>query len=322
MPGRITDVTGLRVGHAHDEQGRTGVTVLLCDPPAVGALDRRGAAVSTRQCDSLLPDHLLSRVDALVLAGGSAFGLDCAAGVMDELASRGIGMMTPYGPVPIVPTAVIFDLGFGSPNARPTAEMARQAARSAVVEFAEGSVGAGHGATVGKLLGISSAMKGGVGTASRRTERGLVVGALAVVNAWGDIVDPADCRIVAGARDPERPDQFLDAARHLGHGRTRPTSAFENTVLAVVAANAKLDKMAAGFVARMAQTGLARAVRPCHGPFDGDLVFALSLGEMSADLAVIGQMAADVLAEAVVRAVQLADGFGVLPDVRSMGAKV
>jgi L-aminopeptidase/D-esterase-like protein len=316
MAGRITEVAGLRVGHAQDEVGRTGVTVLRCDPPAVGAIDRRGAAVSTRQCDSLLPDHLLSRVDALVLAGGSAFGLDCAAGVMDELAARGVGMPTPYGPVPIVPTAVIFDLGFGSPSAHPTPDLARHALRTAAVEFAEGSVGAGHGATVGKLLGIRSAMKGGLGTASRHAERGLIVGALAVVNAWGDVYDCADNRIVAGARDPERPGLFLDAAAHLEQGRTRPQSAFENTVLAVVATNAKFDKLAAGFVARMAQTGLARAVRPCHGPFDGDVVFALSLGEQAADLAVVGQMAAAALSEAVLRAVQLADGFGLVPDAR------
>ncbi len=312
---RITDIPGLRVGHAHDEHGRTGVTVLLCDRPAVGAIDRRGAAVSTRQCDSLLPDHLLSRVDALVLAGGSAFGLDCAAGVMDELAARDVGMPTPYGPVPIVPTAVIFDLGFG-PSARPTPELARQAARTAAVEFAEGSVGGGYGATVGKLLGIRSAMKGGLGTAARHTDRGLIVGALVVVNAWGDIWDPAANRLVAGAHDPEEPGKFLDAAGHLANGRARPQSAFENTVLAVVATNVRLDKGAAGFVARMAQTGLARAVRPCHGPFDGDVVFALSLGEHTGDLAVVGQMAAEALTEAVLRAVTLADGFGLVPDAR------
>jgi L-aminopeptidase/D-esterase-like protein len=325
MPGRITDVPGVLVGHAHDERGRTGVTVLLFDPPAIGAIDRRGAAISTRQCDSLLPEHLMARVDALVLTGGSAFGLDCAAGVMDELAARGVGMPTPGRPVPIAPTAALFDLGFGDGAARPTAAMARQALLSASVEVAEGSVGAGHGASIGKLYGIKQAMKGGLGTASRRRAAdGLIVGALAAVNAWGDIIDPETGAIVAGARDPQDPARFADTARVLAEEpwQKRPGFAvFDNTVLVAVATNARLDKPAAGFIARMAQTGIARAVRPCHGPFDGDVVFALSCGDGPADLPAIGQMAAEAVAEAIVRAARLADGFGLLPDARAMGTR-
>ena len=320
MPAKITEVSGLRVGHAHDEQGRTGVTVILCDQPAVGAIDRRGSAVSTRQCDSLLPEHLLSRVDAIVLTGGSAFGLGCSSGVMDQLAARGIGMPSPGRPVPIVPTAALFDLGFGDGQAFPTPELARQAAENAETDFAEGSVGAGHGATIGKLLGIGSAMKGGIGTASRRRGDGLIVGALAAVNAWGDIIDPATGRIVAGARDPQNPTTLLDTAATLGKLPDRKRSGFmmDNTVLVIVATNARLEKHLAGFVARMAQTGLARAVRPCHGPFDGDVVFALSLGDKPADLPAIGQMAADAVSEAIVRAVQTADGFGIVPDWKGL----
>jgi len=320
MPGKITDVPGVRVGHAYDERGRTGVTVILCDPPAIGAMDRRGAAISTRQCDSLLPEHLLSRVDAIVLAGGSAFGLDCAAGVMDELSARGIGMPTPGRPVPIVPTAALFDLGFGASDAQPTPALARQAARAAARDFAEGSVGAGHGASVGKVFGITWAMKGGLGTASRRRAAdGLIVGALAAVNAWGDVVDPATGRIIAGARDPSGKGRFADTAKVLATEplQKRPGFAvFDNTVLAVVATNARLDKNLANFVARMAQTGLARAVRPSHGPFDGDVIFALSCGDVPLDPAAVGQLAAEAVAEAIVRAVQTADGFGVLPDAR------
>lgn len=317
MAGSITDVSGITVGHAHDESGGTGVTVIRCDPPAVGALDRRGAATSTRQCDSLSAQHMLSRVDAVVLAGGSAFGLDCAAGVMDELAAAGCGLPTPYRTIPIVPTAALFDVGFKDPEANPTPAMARQAARSAGVEVAEGSAGAGYGATVGKVGGIATAMKGGLGVAGRQRDDGLTVGVLTVVNAWGDIYDHTTGKIVAGARDLDNPGAFLDTAAYLSRGEDRPPSSFENTVLAVVATNARLDKTACHLVARMAQTGLARAIRPCHSPFDGDLVFALSLGERSADVIAVGQIAAELTTESVLRAVRLADGFGVLPDVKT-----
>ncbi len=320
MPGKITDVPGIGVGHAHDARGRTGVTVILCDPPAVGGIDRRGAAVSTRQCDSLLPEHLLSRVDAVVLTGGSAFGLGASSGVMDVLAERGIGMPSPGRPVPIVPTAALFDLGFGAGDAFPTPELARQAALGAGDEVGQGSVGAGYGATVGKVLGIGAAMKGGVGTASRTRDDGLIVGALAAVNAWGDVVDPETGAIIAGARDLDGEGLFADTARVLVDRPKRGLKGFmfDNTVLVVVATNAKLEKNFAGFVARMAQTGLARAVRPCHGPFDGDVVLALGMGDKPADLPAIGQMAADAVAEAIVRAAVLADGFGVLPAVRDL----
>jgi len=320
MTGRVTDVPGLLVGQAHDEKGRTGVTVILCQPPAVGALDRRGSAISTRQCDSLLSDHLLSRVDALVFTGGSAFGLDCAAGVMEELAARNIGLPTPYRAIPIVPTAAIFDVGFGETPAPPTPELARQALRNAALEIQEGSVGGGYGASVGKALGIGQAMKGGLGTASRRRHDGLIVGALAVVNAWGDVVDPESGRIVAGARDPEQPHKFLNSARFLAGGGQVKSAAFENTVLAAVATNAELDKASAGLVARMAQAGLARTLYPCHGPFDGDIIFALGCGQGKYHPAAVGQMAAEAMAEAIVRAVRLADGFGLLPDVK--GGKI
>lgn len=306
MPGKITDVPGILVGHAQDSQRGTGVTVILCDPPAVGAVDRRGAAVSTRQCDSLLPEHLLARVDAVVLTGGSAFGLGCSGGVMDELAARGIGMPTPGRPVPIVPTAALFDLGFGDPEAYPTTALARQAVLAAGAEVPEGSVGAGAGATVGKILGVAHASKGGLGTAGRTRRDGLIVGALAAVNAWGDVIDQQTGCIVAGARNPEDHARFLDTARLLLERPDRPRPGFtmaDNTVLVVVATNAALDKNLTQFIARMAQTGLARAVRPCHGPFDGDVVFTLSTGDQPADLPAIGQMAADAVAEAIVRAV-------------------
>jgi len=306
MPGKITEVPGILVGHAHDREKGTGVTVILCDPPAVGAIDRRGAAVSTRQCDSLLSTHLLARVDAVVLTGGSAFGLGCSGGVMDELAARGIGLPTPGRPVPIVPTAALYDLGFGDPTAFPNTEMARQAVLAAGADVAEGSVGAGAGATVGKILGVAHASKGGIGTAGRVRSDGLLVGALAAVNAWGDVVDQQTGQIVAGARDPEDHNRFLDTARLLLERPNRPRPGFamaDNTVLVVVATNAALEKNTAQFIARMAQTGLARAVRPCHGPFDGDVVFTLSTGQAPADLPAVGQMAAEAVAEAIVRAV-------------------
>jgi L-aminopeptidase/D-esterase-like protein len=313
----ICDIPGFSVGCAEDSEGLTGVTVLMCPPGTVGGMDMRGSATSTRQCDSLRPDHLVGEVHAICFAGGSAFGLDSAAGVMSYLAEKNIGLFVGYRTIPAVPTAVIFDCALGDHQAYPSPELARQACVNATSDDPpRGSHGAGCGATVGKVLGIGQAMKGGQGSHLVQGADGLLVGALAVVNAYGDVIDPAVNQIIAGSRHPEKENEFTDAISALAGGM-RPVSSFENTVLIAVATNARLDKAGCTRVAKMAQTGLARTVKPCHGLFDGDFAVALSAGKVAADENAIGALAAEAVQGAVLDAVRSADGFGIIPDYKS-----
>jgi L-aminopeptidase/D-esterase-like protein len=336
--GALTDIPGLLVGHAHDLDALTGVTVVLCPAGATAGVDARGGAPGTRETDLLRPDNLVGQVHAIALCGGSAFGLAAATGVVAHLSRQGIGFATGVRPVPIVPAAVIFDLALGRPDAFPDAAMGEAACAAAGETVVEGCIGAGAGATVGKALGIAQAVKAGVGTASERLPNGLIVGALAVCNALGDVVDPDAGRILAGARLPEpaalspaladlaadpaaRP--FPGAGRLLRRQRAAPPTV-ANTTLAVVATNAALDKAGCQRLAAMAQTGLARAIRPVHSPFDGDVVFALATGErpvnVPGDLLLLGAVAADVAAEAIVRSVLTASALGGLPSARDLGA--
>ena len=309
--GAITDVPGVLVGHADDRHALTGCTVILVAGGAVGGIDVRGSAPGTRESFLLAPVALVDRVHAICLCGGSAFGLDAACGVMTVLEERGVGF--PVGPwrVPIVPAAVIFDLGIGDGRVRPgraMGEAATRAARDGPVE--EGNAGAGCGATVGKLAGIERATKGGLGTCSIRCPDGLIVGALAVANALGSVYDPTTGRRVAG---PRRDDgAFLDD-RELLARRVVPEVAGENTVLAVVATNARLSKVETTKVAQMANDGLARAVSPAHMMGDGDVVFALSAGAFVAGVDRVGALAADAIATAIVRGVLAARAAGRLP---------
>lgn len=278
MGGSITDVPGVLVGHEHDLGRGSGITVLLFPRGATGAADIRGEAAGTRQMDSLLRPHPARLIHGLVLAGGSAFGLDSAAGVMRLLEGRGIGFPTPAGPVPIVPTVVIYDLGFGDPAFRPTPEMAHAAAEKASPDPpAQGSVGAGAGATVGKIFGLGRAMKGGFGTASERGG-GAIVGACAVVNAFGDVVDPETGEWVAGARAVET-DAPADTEALFREGFRREPFSPENTTLAVVATADLLEREELLGVARMAHAALCRVIRPVHTPMDGDIVVAVSTGK-------------------------------------------
>lgn len=312
---------GIRIGHASDFRGLTGCTVVLCEAGAVCAADRRGSASGTRELPVCLPGHLVERVHAILLAGGSAFGLDAAAGVMEYLESRGAGFAAGRHRIPIVPAAVIFDLSIGSAKARPSPGMARWACENASTEVAEGSVGVGTGATVGKLYGIKHATKGGVGFESLRLPRGVVVQALAVVNAFGNVSDPADGRVIAGTRaaaSGHGAAEFVDTAKQMLAGTARKAFAESNTTLAVVMTNVALDKVQAAKVAEMAQDGLARAIRPVHTRFDGDLVFALSLGQKRADLNTLGTAAAEVVAAAILRAVRTAKGLGGVPSTREL----
>ncbi|MGH7410569.1 MAG: P1 family peptidase [Candidatus Methylomirabilis sp.] len=315
MNGQITDIEGIRVGHCSDLEAITGCTVLLCEEGAVGGADIRGSASGTRELDALHPLHLVDRIHGLLLAGGSAFGLDAAGGVMQYLEERGVGFAVGVTRVPIVPAAILFDLRIGNFRVRPDQTMgyrACQAATSGPIE--EGSVGAGTGATVGKLMGIECAMKGGVGTSSLSLPGGVMVGALAAVNAFGDVIDPETGRILAGLRDGPNGTRLLDTAAQMRAGVRPGGYARESTTLVAVATNARLTKVEATKLAQQAQLGLARTVRPVHTTLDGDAIFVLATDRVSGDLNTIGLAAAEAVAQAVVRAIKLATGFGGVPS--------
>ncbi len=315
--GAITDVPGILVGHATNRQARTGCTVVLCERDAVGGIDIRGTAAGTRQVDALRSLHLVDRVQAVLLSGGSAFGLDAAGGVMRFLEEHQRGFDVKITHVPIVPTAVIFDLAFAEGGFRPDRAMGYQACLNAGKKVEEGSAGVGTGATVGKLYGISHAMKGGVGTASRRLGQ-ILVGALVVVNAFGDVINEKTGDILAGTRESDTSFSCVDTNQCMRQGKTPQGESLFNTTLGVVATNASLTRPQAGKLAQMTQNGLVKTISPIHTTYDGDVVFSLSVGEEEADLNIIGAMAEDAIKEAVKRAVLFADGMGVVPSVRDM----
>ena len=320
----ITDVPGIEVGQAQDEQALTGCTVVLCRKGAVGGVDVRGGAPGTRETDLLNPINLVDKVHAVVLAGGSAFGLDAASGVMKYLAERKIGYGLGKTRVPIVPAAILFDLGLGKSPRHPDPEMGYAAVAAAQPgAVAEGNVGAGTGATIGKIFGMAGAMKSGLGTASIEIGGGVLVGAIVAVNAFGDVLDPATGQIIAGARPAKLGPLNLGGAgpfadtlkvmQTLAGRMVLILATGGNTVIAVVATNAKFDKAQATKVAQMAHDGLARTIRPAHTLLDGDTVFALATGQKKADVSTVGAYAAEALAQAIVRAVQAAKPAGGLP---------
>jgi L-aminopeptidase/D-esterase-like protein len=322
----LTSISGIEVGHFTMAERPTGCTVILVEEGAVAGGDVRGAAPGTRETDLLDPVNTIQQVHAVVLSGGSAFGLSSADGVMRFLEEAGVGMDVGVARVPIVPAAILFDLSVGDrPDIRPGAACGYEAARAASSDpVVEGNVGAGAGATVGKLFGMGRAMKSGVGSAAVRLADGLIVAALVAVNSVGDVVDPRTGRVVAGART-EDGNSLIDVRGVLrewrfGGAGGRPG---ENTTLAVVATNARLDKAQINKVAQMAHDGFARAIYPVHTPADGDAIFALATGDHdgSASLLVIGALAADVVAEAIVRAVRAAEGLPGLPAARDLAAR-
>jgi L-aminopeptidase/D-esterase-like protein len=328
LKNSITDIRGIEVGHAQDDDALTGCTVILCRKGAVAGVDVRGGAPGTRETDLLNPINLVQKVHAIVLSGGSAFGLDAASGVMRYLEERKIGFNTGVAKVPIVPSAILYDLNLGRADVRPDSAMGYKAASSASSAApAEGNVGVGAGASVGKMFGASLAMKAGVGTASRNIGGGVIVGALVAVNAWGDVVNPQTGNILAGLRSgkigPLRvggKNYFADTLammqKPLGRGLLGFASR-ANTVIGVVATNAKFDKAQATKIAQMAQDGIARAVRPAHTMLDGNVIFALAAGAKRADVSMVGAFAAEVMAEAVVRAVKMAKPAGGLPGLNT-----
>lgn len=307
-PGSITDVAGIQVGHFSDSRRPTGCTVILVRDGAVGGVDVRGAAPGTRETDLLAPGNLVTHVHGVMLAGGSAWGLAAADGAMRWLEERGIGLDVRFGTLPIVPAAVLFDLPMGDARIRPDAAAGYAACAAASSRRpAEGNVGAGSGALVGKLFGIERAMKGGIGSASV-TVGGVTVGALIACNALGDVLDPDTAQVVAGARTADG-RALLDTRRALLRGDLpRPLLAGTNTTLGVVATDAVLTKVQAHRLATVAHDGLARSINPVHTMSDGDTLFALATGRVpllgeAPGMTVLGTMAAEAVARATLRAV-------------------
>jgi L-aminopeptidase/D-esterase-like protein len=318
----LTRVPGILVGHFTLAERPTGCTVVLTEGGAVAGADVRGGAPGTRETDLLSPVATVESVHAIVLSGGSAFGIDAASGVVRYLEEKSIGFDVGVAKVPIVPAAILFDLGVGGrPDIRPNASCGYEAAKAASNgPVPEGSVGAGAGATVGKLRGRDRAMKGGIGSASIELPSGLIVAALVAVNAVGDVIDPGTGQVVAGVRT-EDGRGLADARRLLRESPSRAGGRpGENTTIGVVATNARLTKAQATKVAQMAHDGLARAVYPAHTAFDGDTLFALSVGSWDgpADVSVVGALAAEAVAEAILRGVRAAEGVAGFPAVRDL----
>ncbi|QTB24023.1 P1 family peptidase [Lysinibacillus sphaericus] len=307
MFGNITDVPGIKVGHRENEEGITGCTALLMEGGAVCGVDVRGSAPGTRETDALDPINEIDRVHGICLSGGSAFGLDAATGVMRFLEEQGIGVDAGVAKIPIVPSAVLFDLFIGDPQARPTAQMGYEAAQAAQVgSFQNGNIGAGYGATVGKLAGPDFAMKGGLGSASFAGKDGLIAGAIVAVNAVGDVKHPHTRQILAGARNPQT-GQWLDCCAYLEQHAQSEALAGTNTTIGVIALNAKLTKAEAKKIAQLTQNALARTIYPVHTMLDGDTVFVLGTGEQTFALDYLGHLATKVMEEAILAGIQAAD---------------
>jgi len=315
----LTDVPGILVGHATDMEGLTGCTVVLCGTTAVGGVDVRGSATGSVEIETLNPGHVAPNVHAIVLSGGSAFGLEASSGVRRALEKKGIGFNVGVTHVPIVPGAILFDLSIGKAHAWPDRDMGERAVQSANDgPVAEGNVGAGTGATVGKILGMQHAMKSGIGSASLTLGSGVMVGALVAVNALGDVINSRTGSIVAGARKTPAGMEFINSAAVMRHGGPNTESiGRRNTTLAVVATNAALDRVQINKVAALASLGIARSISPVNTMADGDITFAIALGSERATVDSVGIAAADALATAVVRAVRAAKTAGGIPGLAS-----
>ncbi len=301
----ICDVPGIKVGHAQDIRAKTGCTVILPNTEATAGVDVRGSAPGSREIELLYPTRQITKINAILLTGGSAFGLDAAGGVQQFLEEHHIGYNTGVARVPIVPAAVIFDLAVGDPKIRPDKQMGYEAAQNASErENSEGQIGAGIGATVGKLAGQENAMNGGIGTCSYVINEKIIVAVLVVVNALGNIIDPYENRTIAGAQDRTN-GVFFDPIQLLKQLAAPNFSSFTNTTLGVVATNADLTKEEVTKIAQMAQDGFARTISPSHTQFDGDIIFALSTNTAAkVDPLLIGSISADITAKAVVRAIK------------------
>jgi L-aminopeptidase/D-esterase-like protein len=330
LQNAITDIPGIKVGHAQDYEAITGCTVVICEDGAIPGVDQRGGGPATHETDVIKPiNHENKKAHAILLTGGSAYGLNANLGVMRYLEEKDIGYDTRVAKVPIVPTASIFDLNIGRADVRPTPEMSYQACLNASDQPpAQGSVGVGTGATVGKMLGMGCATKGGVGTASMEIGRGVLVGAVVVVNAIGDVIDPTTNQILAGARCFEKgpikiggEGIFADTMELMKGlvGRTIFSLADRsNTVIGVVATNADLSKPYTTKVAQMGMNGVVRTIRPTNTMHDGDTIFALSTGNKKADVNIVGAFAAQVVQEAILNTIREATSLGGVPSISEL----
>jgi len=315
---RITDIEGITVGHAHNLEAITGCSVILIEEGACAGIDVRGSASGSREIDPLGLMHIVNRIHGLVLSGGSAFGLGAASGAMKWLEERGVGFPIGVARVPIVPSAVIFDLKIGSHQIRPDEDMCYQACQNAGTQpFTSGCIGAGTGATAGKYMGFEWAMKSGIGQAGIKTDQGIIVAAFVVSNPYGDVIDPATAKPLCGCRYPTGDVADLKGYFPLFEGHIPLTAkGFSNTILGVVATNVNLDKPMATKVAQMAQDALARMIKPAHTVFDGDIVFTLSRGQKEADINWLGAMAAEMLGQAILDAARSATTLGDIPAMK------
>lgn len=321
--GNITDVPGVKVGNIENVEALTGCTIIVVEEGAVCGVDVRGSAPGTRETDLLDPINKIEKVHAVSLAGGSAFGLDAASGVMQYLEEQEIGLDVGVAKVPIVPSAVLFDLPIGKSNVRPDKKMGYEAAKKASAgPFPFGNIGAGCGATVGKITGIEKCMKGGLGSASLTFENGLVIGAIVAVNAVGDVRDPLTREILAGPIDPTT-EELIDSIAFLQqNASTSHVLPGTNTTIGAVAMNAKLTKAEAKKIAQITQNALARTIFPVHTTMDGDTIFTLATGEEVYPVDFLGNIAAQVMEEAIIAAIKAAEAVEGVPSYKSIKHKI
>jgi len=311
----LTDIPGVHVGHVSDFEALTGCTAIVIEAGATGGVDIRGSATGTQEIDVLSPGHVTDKVHAILLAGGSAFGLEAAAGVRRYLASKKVGFAFGGQHIPIVPGAILFDLAIGKPGVHPNVAMGEAAAAAATADpVQEGCVGAGTGATIGKLFGMSRAMKSGMGSWTVTLPGGVMVSALVALNAVGDVRDPATGKLIAGARKSAQSRELVDSEAEMKKGAVIGGGR-GNTTIGVVATNARLNKVQANKLAEFSSLGVARTVYPVNTMSDGDTMFALACGELVADINTLGVAAAEATAQAILRAVKLAKTMGGVPGL-------
>ncbi|EHJ01815.1 peptidase S58 DmpA [Clostridium sp. DL-VIII] len=312
---KFCDIDGIKLGHAENREGGTGCSVIICEKGATGGVDVRGGAPGTRETDLLDPMEMVDKVHSVVLSGGSAFGLDAASGVMEYLEKKDIGFDVTVAKVPIVCEAVLFDLAFGDPKIRPDKEMGFKACINSEIytDDINGNIGAGYGATVGKFLGPAYSMKGGLGTYAIKVGE-LEVGAIVAVNCLGDVIDPSNLSIIAGAYDSKN-KVFLDTERLILENFQNPKNPFKgNTTIGVIVTNADFTKAEANKVASMAHNGYGRTMRPAHTMFDGDTIFTMATNKVKCDVTTVGMLAAKVMEKAIIRGVKSAQGLFNVPS--------
>lgn len=319
MYNNILDVSGLKVGQVQDLNGLTGCTVVICEEGVTCGVDVRGGAPGTRETDLLDPINMIQKVHAVVLSGGSAFGLESTCGVSKYLEEKNIGFDVGVAKVPIVTGAVLFDLPVGDPKCRPDIKMGYEACLAASdKELKQGNYGAGCGATIGKIKGPNFAMKGGIGSYSIKLPNGLVVSALIAVNAFGDVYE--DGKVIAGVLNDEK-DKVLNTYEIMKNGFTKGGFSIDNTTIGIVATNAKLDKAGCKKVSQMAHNGYAKSIFPIHTPHDGDTIFTMATGEIEADITLLGSLATEVVQKSVINAIKNADGVNNILSYKDINQK-